>query len=473
MRTLETARVCIIDDEREEYLPLIQALGRLRIGSIHVAGDKVEDLPDEPLSGLRLVFLDMKLGTEGDDNMVTAHTAQVFSRVVSPTSAPLVVVVWTKHKDLIETFRQRLFDAYPEYQGRLLFTRIEKPTDGSYTSAEVLRELVSAELKKYYPSEILWRWEQLVHDAATATTEEICRHATKRTQVNNADSEEAGTAKLQKGLSEILQILILAEAEQNIAPETAFVDLLSVLNPLHNDRLEHGVELGDAKAAEPLIPAQPVDATDEEKLELNSMLMIARQGNEPPFRPGVVFRVTNSESFETRLGISMHEVFGELLCVPKPQGYKNLKARLKSGNLDMAQREEVQAQIREKEAEIEKSTKDWLSKCVPILIDVSPSCDFAQRKPRLAKLLSALMVPHGTEIKCQEEQGAFRRLPVVKIHGFEGTWDIVVCSRFGFNISPIQAPADLEVIYRLREPILIDVRAWSSAQDSRIGYLYI
>jgi len=126
MRTLETTRVCIIDDEREEYLPLIQALSRLRVGCIHVAGDKVEDLPDEPLSGLRLVFLDMKLGTEGDDNVVTAHTAQVFSRVVSPTSAPLLVVVWTKHKDLIETFRNRLFEAYPQYQGKLLFTRIEK-----------------------------------------------------------------------------------------------------------------------------------------------------------------------------------------------------------------------------------------------------------------------------------------------------------------------------------------------------------
>jgi len=124
--------------------------------------------------------------------------------------------------------------------------------------------------------------EQLVHDAATATTEEICRHATKRAHIELADSEEAGTAKLQKDSPRFFRSLIIAEAEQNIAPETAFADLLSVLNPLHNDRLEHGVEPADAKAAEPLIPAQPVDATAEEKLELNSMLLIARQGSDPP-----------------------------------------------------------------------------------------------------------------------------------------------------------------------------------------------
>src|SRR5260370_42023914 len=139
MRTLETTRVCIIDDEVDEYLPLIQALSRLRLGIIHIAGDKVEDLPEEPLPGLRLVFLDMKLGTEGDDALVAAHTAQVFSRVVSSSSAPLLVVVWTKHKDSVETFRGRLFEAYPEYQGKLLFTRIEKPIDGTYAQADELR----------------------------------------------------------------------------------------------------------------------------------------------------------------------------------------------------------------------------------------------------------------------------------------------------------------------------------------------
>jgi hypothetical protein len=132
MITLETTRVCIIDDEPKEYLPLIHALSRLRMGCIHIAGDKVEDLPpiDEPLKGLRLVFLDMQLGSEGGDYAaITAHTAQVFSRVVSPNAGPLLVIVWTKHDYMVEMFQKRLYDHYPNYLGKLLFTKLEKPAD--------------------------------------------------------------------------------------------------------------------------------------------------------------------------------------------------------------------------------------------------------------------------------------------------------------------------------------------------------
>src|ERR1700720_2071626 len=113
MTTLETTRVCIIDDEPKEYLPLIHAVSRLRFGCIHVAGDKIEDLPTKPLEGLRLVFLDMQLGSEGsDDASVTSHTAQVFSRVVPSSAGPLLVVIWTKYADIVEMFQERLYEHY-------------------------------------------------------------------------------------------------------------------------------------------------------------------------------------------------------------------------------------------------------------------------------------------------------------------------------------------------------------------------
>ena len=85
-------------------------------------GDKVEEL-HRAVSGLRLVFLDMHLGTNGgmDARAVTAHTANVFSRVVSPDSAPIVVIVWTKYAELITSFRNSLFEIYPVFRGRLFF----------------------------------------------------------------------------------------------------------------------------------------------------------------------------------------------------------------------------------------------------------------------------------------------------------------------------------------------------------------
>jgi len=169
----------------------------------------------------------------------------------------------------------------------------------------------------------------------------------------------------------------------------------------------------------------------------------------------------------------MHELFGELLCVPKPKDYKNLKARLKGVRLDIAQREEVEAQIRERDSQIEQLLR--LAREVHSDFDrCFAGLRFLSEKATVSETIVRPDGPSWYGSRCQGEQGAFRRLPVVKIPSRDGTWDIVVCSRFGFNISPLQEPVDLEVIYRLREPILSDIRAWSSAQDSRIGtWLFI
>ncbi len=474
MRTLETTRVCVIDDEVDEYLQLIQALSRLRLGTIHIAGDRIEDLPEEPLSGLRLVFLDMQLGTEGDDAAITSHTARVFSRVVPSNAGPLLVVVWTKYKDIVEAFRKRLYEAYPEYQGKLLFTIIEKPVGGIPAQANELRESVDAEMRKFYPAELLWRWEQLVHDAASATTEEISRHATQRAKITDEDSEEAGTAKLLKGLSEVLRILISAEAEETISSQTAFADLLAVLIPLHRDRLEHAVEREDAKVAEALVGGPAVVPTSEEKVELNTMLIVAPYlVEDTPFRPGVICAINNNPDFEARFRISIPEVFGEILDVRKTATWNKLKSQSESGNLDIARGEQVLARFGEENAKLLQQRDGWLGQCVPILLDISPLCDFAQGNSRLARLMMGLMVPSGGEIK-YHAKGAFQKLPTVKVpdHGATG-WDLVFCSRFVFSFVPTAAAEEVRPICRLRDSIVAELRGWAAAQDARGGHVSV
>ena len=472
MRTLETTRVCIIDDEEKEYLPLIHALSRLRLGVLHVGGDKVEDLPPpgEPLDGLRLVFLDMQLGLEGeDDAAVTAHTAQVFSRVVSRRAGPLLVVIWTKHEDMVELFQKRLYEHYPEYLGKLLFARIEKPA-GDLDPNE-LRSAISEVMQKFYPAEILWRWEQLVHEAASATTEEISKHACTRAAVGKEDSEEECTKKLQQGLQDLLRILISAEAEETISAQTAFADLLNVLNPLHHDRLEHAVEALDAKVAEALITGTKATSTKAEKLELNTMLFVAQHlASGHPFRPGTVFRISNPVVFEARFKISIPNVFGELLDVPKPDGWNDAKQQLESGKLTRTNLKKAEEVMSEKDLKLQADTQKLLARCEPILLDISPPCDFAQRHPRFARLVAGLMVPADGGIKYHKKD-SFRTIRTVKIPSRDGGWDSVFCSRFTFTVPTTAAMEELEPFWRLRDPILTDIRYWCSAQDARLGYV--
>jgi hypothetical protein len=417
------------------------------------------------------MFMDMQLGIEDDDAAITSHTAKVFSRVVPSNASPVLVVIWTKHKDMVEIFRQRLYEAYPDYRGKLLFTIIEKPVGEIPAQADELRTAVTTEMAKFYPAEVLWRWEQLVHDAASATTEEIGRLATTRAAIKSEDSEEAGTTKLLKALSDVLLMLISAEAEKTISSQTALADLLAVLNPLHRDRLENAVEKEDTKLAEPLVATPPLIPTPNEKVGLNTMLFVAPHVSEhAEFRPGLVFGIADTASFENRFHLSALTVFGESLNVPRKE-LNDLHQRLQSHKLDIAQRENAERQSQEKQLEFDKKQKEWIAKCVPILLDISPPCDFAQRNPRFVRLLSGLMVPTGGDVKIQSGQGAFRLVKGVNIPNHDGTWDLLFCSRFVFTIPSNEAAFYLSTLWRLRDPILTDIRSWCSTQDARLGYV--
>src|SRR5580658_387351 len=128
MKGLCTARVVVVDDIQDEAMPIIQALGRLGVGSVHIKGDEIEALPQTPLSGVRLVFLDMKLGTAGTPRMTGAHTANVFARVIAAGTAPVLVVLWTRHPEIIEEFQKALFQADPLFRSGVFFTSMDKPT---------------------------------------------------------------------------------------------------------------------------------------------------------------------------------------------------------------------------------------------------------------------------------------------------------------------------------------------------------
>jgi hypothetical protein len=219
------------------------------------------------------------------------------------------------------------------------------------------------------------------------------------------------------------------------------------------------------------VTGDSITPTPEEKSELNTMLFVARQvSDEAEFRPGVVFRIADTASFEQHFSVSIAEVFGESLDIPKKE-LNDLNQRLASGKLDISQREKTEAQLHEKQIEFDKKRDDWISSCVPILLDITPPCDFAQRNARFVRLLSGLMVPSRGTVKTQSGKGAFRLVKAVNIPDREGTWDLVFCSRFVFPVSPNETAAYLATIWRLRDPILTDIRSWCSTQDARLGYV--
>jgi hypothetical protein len=98
---LSSPSVCVIDDEAEEYQPILNALLKLGIGCVHVHGDAASPLPPKPFRGLRIVFTDLYLSS-ASGKTAASHTANVFRKVVSADTAPILVVIWSKHTVLVQ-----------------------------------------------------------------------------------------------------------------------------------------------------------------------------------------------------------------------------------------------------------------------------------------------------------------------------------------------------------------------------------
>ncbi|ODA36495.1 hypothetical protein [Planctopirus hydrillae] len=93
------ATVCLIDDERHDYQPFLDALSHLGIQAVHVRGTDLETTPRQHFRNVRLVFTDLHLGNYGSEKTHASHTASVFLKTISPEHGPLRVVVWSKYAD--------------------------------------------------------------------------------------------------------------------------------------------------------------------------------------------------------------------------------------------------------------------------------------------------------------------------------------------------------------------------------------
>lgn len=107
MELPKNARVAIVDNVYGEVEGLMEALASKGVPVVYYQGQK--KFPKPPLSGIRLLFLDLELdGLEGQsDKAKTATAAANAATLIAPGNGPVVIVLWTKHcgKDVVDRFR--------------------------------------------------------------------------------------------------------------------------------------------------------------------------------------------------------------------------------------------------------------------------------------------------------------------------------------------------------------------------------
>lgn len=100
MQLPKNGTIVIVDDKIDEATPLMNALSKVGASFCYYNG-KPKYYPDKPLSNVRIVFLDMHLdeiagGTNGGKNVVSTLMTGL-ETLICDDNGPYVVMLWSKH----------------------------------------------------------------------------------------------------------------------------------------------------------------------------------------------------------------------------------------------------------------------------------------------------------------------------------------------------------------------------------------
>jgi len=459
---LASPSVCVIDDEIEDYKYILQALNHLFVGSVHILGTSIEQLPSLPFRGIRLVFTDLHLtGLTGKD--AASHTANVFRRVVHSECAPVVVVIWSKYAHDIadaglppqdadaetesDLFKRTLLESDVNYRGRLIFLEMAKPKPGERNpdiwSDEIKAQIIET-LSGKDAVHALWTWESLVREGVQGVSDDL-----------TALSRPPSGDELLEGMKKSMQLLVRAQGGSDISAETSPHHLSSVLSQLLVDQLDHstGIQrlaghgnwLSDSSASpeQDLIPP------------LNSYLLtMAASTTTNTFIPGTVYSGLDESLCDSLFGVKPGEIIN--LCFSPRRHQEGITDDARKA-LDRSDREE------------------WKRAARPVLVEVSPACDVAQRVRRNALLIAGLILPSALRINAKTGD-AFHTIPQFYLRWPIAEFEVqnvvmIFCSRYKTTIPINKVYGSLRPWFRFRELPTASLRNWHAGHASRIGYV--
>jgi hypothetical protein len=369
----------------------------------------------------------------------------VFTKIVSPETAPIVVVIWSKYAQDVppgeeeseaELFKRMLLEAEPKYQGRLIFVEMAKPQADAQPAdwTDGLKTEIDKALQQQEAVELLWTWDSLVRDSAIGVSEGLTALA--------AASKKRET-ELKDALKEAMQRLAAAQGQGDFSLTSAPGHLVAVLTELLTDQLEH-TDVNPVAHHGAWLAAAPANKLDNGfAVHMNGLLLTAtRASGEGPFPPGVVYRLKDPAHFKTLFGVEAAAFIA--LCGPGADPQK----------------------------------KAWADASRPVLIEISPVCDVAQRTRVNALFIAGLIVPVEMA-KHRKNSGAFDgSFPTLHVRWPSPDFnaqDAALVFHHRYKVTmPASVPSDaIEPWFRLRETPTASLRAAQSSQASRIGFVSV
>lgn len=414
VENLATARVLVVDDDPLEAMPIIAALSRIGVGCVYVTGEREEDLPDEPFSGIRLVLLDMQLGTGGEQHQGLSKTVSVLDRCILPAAEPFVIVCWTKHKDQVPEFTTMARATRPGLLPEFVLT-MPKPPPNPPVSLDRLLDTIQGLLATHPVLGLLWHWEHAMHSAATTTSDSVAAVA--------VESEQGWD----HSLGAVCRALVKAVAGHASDTESAPAYLMQALNEMAVDGIRSTAPAMAPTGAEWLVPSSD-SLSPNQVAALNGALLLDRSSHSLSTAiPGSVYLL--ADSFMPYVGMRRDLEYLKSDILNKPVGTEDI-----------------------------------------VLVEISPPCDYYQNKLRVSMFVA------GVVSDCNQSPKSGPSIYSVGpclIPGRAAPANLLFSFRHVYADSVGPPGKGWTLLTRLRTSVVVDLQAKAAAYRARPGVLSV
>lgn len=446
-----TAEVVVIDDVYNEVKSLLKILNRRGIGKVYYKGTDLTELPARPLKGVRLLFLDFVLGTEGQSSRNKISTLMgVVKRAISEDNGPYIILAWTKHDvpedDLLGLFKEEILKDQ-QFPQPVVIVDMEKNDCMSNLSR------INRKLNEKFGDEnilkVILSWENSARDALCDVLK-ILSDISKpvMTAGQSFDGYSASwNEQMEKHIFRIAETSLgrNIKADRNLLVAAQ----LALTVPFHDcaETLIKKNTLYQQKLVERIISRKNVQYSLTDRAGMNTFFLLADQELDMDIQPGNIYKFT--------------EVFRKMKC-EKKDCYSN-KIKLT--------RQGIAQEFYGGSISTYRDKTVLLKKVIPILLEITPECDYTQKKWKTPRLVLGILWPEsfGTVLSANSREHrpdyVYRPLPVkFRNEVYYLTFNAHHLFNIGFHVFE-----SVEPILKARKELLVDIQQWFSGHISRPG----
>jgi len=442
---LPYTKILVLDDEPKEVKKLLYLLNKEGLSFNYYKS--YTELPKKPLTGVRLLFLDFELETDGlSDKNKISKLMRFIKKTISENNGPYIIVAWTQYDGLISLFKSEIMKGN-YILPPLAIINLDK--SDCMNSLLKIKRKIKEKMNDKQLIEILLQWE---NNACNSSSDVLkCLADLSKPEMQSTQPFDVFSLLWNSQLEKHMYLLSKSNLGKQIKPNKhLIVSAQFSFIPVFQDYIETRIKK-DTKLFNNLSKKIYKAGTGSLSIEKNALMtttfLLVTKYLAGYLHPGNIY--------------IMNDIFKIIECEKKGCYFNSIKPKKRKivedfygGNLGhFSKRIKLGRKIK------------------VILMEITPLCDYTQRNMKFGKFVLGVLWPaslDGEDMgkKIKKVGGCiYKKLPILYD---KEIYYLTFNSRYFYNFNS-NLFNKVKPLFRARKELLVDVQHWFSTQISRPG----